>query len=231
MLTEATKRAREADETFAAESGAKVGDIQTANQGIVEVHPAERQRPPGHDPAEREHGDLCPPAAEHDHHAPPGVVDREPNPEGGGDVGLDQLDGPPPTGLLGRLLHRPLLHRAEPRRHDHQQLRPGPPAGVHLEQHVAQHPGADVDVGDHAVLHRPDHLDRRRRAAQHAAGLAAHGHRPPVLRRQGDEGGLLEDDPAPGDEHGGRARSQIDGRVATLQAPALRLPSARGQTE
>jgi len=40
MLTEATKRAREAAETFAAESGAKVGDIQTANQGIVEVHPA-----------------------------------------------------------------------------------------------------------------------------------------------------------------------------------------------
>jgi hypothetical protein len=40
MLTEATKRAREAAEKFAAESGAKVGDIQSANQGIVEVNPA-----------------------------------------------------------------------------------------------------------------------------------------------------------------------------------------------
>lgn len=40
MLTEATKRAREAAEQFAAESGAKVGDIQTANQGIIEVNPA-----------------------------------------------------------------------------------------------------------------------------------------------------------------------------------------------
>jgi uncharacterized protein len=40
MLTEATKRAREAAEKFAQESGARVGDIQTANQGIVEINPA-----------------------------------------------------------------------------------------------------------------------------------------------------------------------------------------------
>lgn len=40
MLTEATKRAREAAEKFAAESGANVGDIQSANQGIIEVNPA-----------------------------------------------------------------------------------------------------------------------------------------------------------------------------------------------
>lgn len=40
MLTEATQRARETAEQFATESGAKVGDIQTANQGIFEVLPA-----------------------------------------------------------------------------------------------------------------------------------------------------------------------------------------------
>ena len=40
MLTEATKRAREAAEKFATESGAKVGDIQNANQGIIEINPA-----------------------------------------------------------------------------------------------------------------------------------------------------------------------------------------------
>jgi hypothetical protein len=40
MLTEATKRAREAAEKFAVESGAKVGDIQSANQGIFEISPA-----------------------------------------------------------------------------------------------------------------------------------------------------------------------------------------------
>jgi uncharacterized protein len=40
MLTEATKRAREAAEKFAVESGANVGDIQSANQGIFEISPA-----------------------------------------------------------------------------------------------------------------------------------------------------------------------------------------------
>ena len=39
MLAEATKRAREAAQKFAEESGAKVGDIQTANQGIFEIKP------------------------------------------------------------------------------------------------------------------------------------------------------------------------------------------------
>lgn len=40
MLTEATKRAREAADKFATESGAKVGAIQNANQGIIEINPA-----------------------------------------------------------------------------------------------------------------------------------------------------------------------------------------------
>ncbi len=40
MLTEATKRAREAADKFATESGANVGDIQSANQGIIEITPA-----------------------------------------------------------------------------------------------------------------------------------------------------------------------------------------------
>lgn len=40
MLSEATKRARESAEQFAAESGAKVGAIQNANQGIIEINPA-----------------------------------------------------------------------------------------------------------------------------------------------------------------------------------------------
>jgi hypothetical protein len=40
MLTEATQRAREAAEKFAQESGASVGDIQNANQGIIEIKPA-----------------------------------------------------------------------------------------------------------------------------------------------------------------------------------------------
>lgn len=37
MLAEATQRAREAAEQFAAEAGAEVGTIQTANQGVFEI--------------------------------------------------------------------------------------------------------------------------------------------------------------------------------------------------
>lgn len=40
MLTEATQRAREAAQQFAEESDSKVGDIQTANQGVFEILPA-----------------------------------------------------------------------------------------------------------------------------------------------------------------------------------------------
>lgn len=40
MLTEATARARETAEQFATESGANVGDIKTANQGVFQVLPA-----------------------------------------------------------------------------------------------------------------------------------------------------------------------------------------------
>ncbi|UJQ93221.1 SIMPL domain-containing protein [Mariluticola halotolerans] len=40
MLTEATQRARDTAEQFADESGANVGDIQTANQGVFEILPA-----------------------------------------------------------------------------------------------------------------------------------------------------------------------------------------------
>jgi uncharacterized protein len=40
MLTEATRRAKEAADKFAQESGAAVGQIQSANQGVIEISPA-----------------------------------------------------------------------------------------------------------------------------------------------------------------------------------------------
>ncbi len=40
LLTEATQKAREAAQKFAQESGSKVGSIQNANQGVIEVNPA-----------------------------------------------------------------------------------------------------------------------------------------------------------------------------------------------
>lgn len=40
LLGEATQRAREAAQTFAQQSGARVGGIQSASQGVIEVNPA-----------------------------------------------------------------------------------------------------------------------------------------------------------------------------------------------
>jgi hypothetical protein len=40
LLAEATTRAREAAQTFAQQSGARVGGIQNASQGVIEVNPA-----------------------------------------------------------------------------------------------------------------------------------------------------------------------------------------------
>jgi uncharacterized protein len=40
LLTEATQRAREAAQNFATQSGARVGGIQSASQGVIEVNPA-----------------------------------------------------------------------------------------------------------------------------------------------------------------------------------------------
>lgn len=40
MLTEATERAREAAQQFAVQSDSKVGNIQTANQGVFQILPA-----------------------------------------------------------------------------------------------------------------------------------------------------------------------------------------------
>src|ERR1700732_5120335 len=54
---------------------------------------------------------------------------------------------------------------------DHARVRPA--VLVHLLDEVAQHLLGHVEVGDDAVLQRPDRLDRAGRAAQHPLGLDA----------------------------------------------------------
>ena len=67
---------------------------------------------------------------------------------------------------------------------------------VHLLDEVAQHLLADLEVGDDAVLQRPDGLDVRRRAADHALGLGADGERAAVAGVDGDDRRLVEHDAA-----------------------------------
>ena len=54
-----------------------------------------------------------------------------------------------------------------------------------------------LEVGDDAVLHRPDRDDVPGRAPEHLLGFATDGLDLPGLLVHRDDGGLADDDPAP----------------------------------
>jgi hypothetical protein len=92
------------------------------------------------------------------------------------------------------------------------------PVLVHLLDEVAQHLLGHVEVGDHAVLERPDRLDRPRRPPEHPLRLDAdrvHLARALVDR---DDRGLGEDDAAAAhvDERVGGA--EVHRHVAAAEA-------------
>ena len=125
---------------------------------------------------------------------PVGSDTGRPGADGRGHGLLDDVGRLAGAGVLGRLLHGPLLDPGDARRHadDHAGLHP--PAAVHLVDEVAQHLLADLEVGDDAVLQRPDGLDVRRRAADHALGLEADGERAAVAHVDGHDRRLVEHD-------------------------------------
>src|SRR5262249_24623349 len=75
-----------------------------------------------------------------------------------------------------------------------------------------------VEVGDHAVLQRPDRADRPWRAAEHALGLEPHRVDVAGGLVDRDDGRLAEHDPAPADVHERVRGAQIDRHVATAEA-------------
>jgi hypothetical protein len=86
---------------------------------------------------------------------------------------------------------------------------------VHAVDEVAQHLLADLEVGDHAVLQRPDGLDVRRRASDHPLGLCPHGQRATVLDVDGDHRRLVQHDAAAADVHQRVGGTQVDSHVTT----------------
>ena len=89
---------------------------------------------------------------------------------------------------------------------------------VHLLDEVAEHLLGDVEVGDDAVLERPDRRDRARRAAEHALRLDADGVDVARALVDRDDGRLGEHDAAAAhvDERVGGA--EVDGHVAAAEA-------------
>ena len=148
---------------------------------------------------------------------PVGSATGRPGADRGGHRLLDQVRLARAGGQR-RLLDGALLDAGDARRHADHDARMREAVLVHLLDEVPQHLLRDVEVGDHAVLERPDRRDRAGRAAEHPLRLDAdrvHLARALVDR---DHRGLGEHDAAAPhvDERVGGA--EVHGHVAAAEA-------------
>ena len=182
---------------------------------LVELVAADPDRLAGDDAAERDDRDLGGAAADVDDHVAGRLVHRQPGADRGGHRLLDDVD-PASAGLVAGLLDGALLDPGDAARHRHDDARLREvPALVHLLDEVAEHAFGDVEVGDDAVLQRPDRHDVARRPADHALGLDADSDDLAGVGVDRDDGRLIEHDASPADVDQSVRRAQIDRHVAT----------------
>ena len=81
------------------------------------------------------------------------------------------------------------------------------------QDELTEHGLRGVEVGDHAGLQRPDHLDVLRRAAEHLAGFLSRADQRALLQVDRDVRGLREDDAPAAEEDQGVGRPEIDPEV------------------
>ena len=86
-------------------------------------------------------------------------------------------------------------------------------AAVRLLNEVIQHALGHFEVGDDAVLHRPDGDDVAGRAAQHVLGFFADGLDFAGVLVDGHDGGLVDHDALAFGEDQGVGGAQIDGQI------------------
>jgi hypothetical protein len=88
---------------------------------------------------------------------------------------------------------------------------------VHLLDEVAKHLLGDVEVGDDAVLQRTDGLDVGRGAPDHPLRLGSDGEDRAGEGVDGDDGGLVQDDPASANIDERVRGTQVDCHIATQE--------------
>ena len=116
------------------------------------------------------------------------------------------------------LLHGALLDAGDAARHGDDDARLGHPgAPVHLLDEVPEHPLGDVEVGDHAVLERPDRHDVARGAADHPFGLDPDGDDLAVVGVERHHARLVQDDPPAAHVHQGVGGTEVDRHVAAKE--------------
>ena len=116
------------------------------------------------------------------------------------------------------LLDRALLDARHAAGHADDDARVRPAILVHLLDEVAQHLLGHVEVGDHAVLERPDRRDRAGRAPEHALRLDADGVHLTRALVDRHHRGLREHDPAASHVHERVGRAKVDGHVSAAES-------------
>ena len=169
-------------------------------------------------PDKRDDGDIRGAAADIDHHVAGGLGDGQTGADRRHHRLLHQVHFAR-FGAIGRIDDRALFHLrdlAGNADHDarmHQHL-----AAVRLLNEVAEHALGDFEVGDDAVLHRPDGDDIARRAAEHFFRFFADGFDLAVVLVDGDDGRLVDNDALSFGEDQRVRRPEIDGKVGGEEA-------------
>jgi hypothetical protein len=89
---------------------------------------------------------------------------------------------------------------------------------MHLLDEIAQHLLCDFEVRDDSVLQRPDGSDVRRGPADHPLGLGPDRQDGRGGRVDGDDGGLVQDDPTPTHIYERVRSTEVDGHVSPEKA-------------
>ena len=93
---------------------------------------------------------------------------------------------------------------------------------MHLLDEVAKHSFGRVKVSDDTVLERADGHDVARGATDHLLGLGPHRQDATRILIDGDDGRLVENDPAAANIDEGVGRAEIDGHIATDERHRVR---------
>ena len=125
---------------------------------------------------------------------PRGLFDRQARADRRGHGLLHQIDFAGAR-AISRILHGALFHRRDFAGHaDHDARMHQHAPVVRLLDEIGEHLFGDLEIGDHAVLHRLDGHHVARRAAQHVLGFAAHRHHFAAVLVDGHDGRLVHHD-------------------------------------
>src|SRR5664279_312318 len=167
---------------------------------LIQLIAPDAYRPRYDDRAERDHGDLARSAADVEHHAPDGLLDRDTGADRRRDRLFDQMHTPRARAEC-RLLDGTLLDLGDARRRTHDHTRMRPPAVKRASNEIPQHLFGYRKVGDHPMTQRTRRGDRRRRAADHPLGLDTDRVDLARQRVDGNDGGLRRNDAPATDVH------------------------------